>query len=68
MIRAVIVSATIAALIIGWLERPTPVKSVQVDYCVIDYKAAGKDQFGNWHTGWAKGYGPCTLLDRYEQI
>jgi len=45
-----------------------PVKAVQVDYCVIDYPAAARDAAGEWHYGWAHGYGPCSLLDRYENI
>lgn len=68
MIRAVILSATIAALVVMWREQPTPVKVVETPYCVIDYKAAGKDIFGNVVTGWAKGYGPCSLQDKFFEI
>lgn len=68
MIRSVILSATIAALFVMWKERPTPVKSVQTDYCVIDYPAAAKDEFGVWHFGWGRGYGLCKLQDKYFDI
>ncbi len=36
MIRAVILSATLAALFCMWMDRPAPVKSVKVDYCKLD--------------------------------
>jgi hypothetical protein len=69
MIRAIILAATIAALFTLWRERPlSPVIVSQVDYCVITYKGAGKDEMGQWHQGWVQGYGPCSLLDRYENI
>lgn len=69
MIRtAILISATIAALFCLWLDQPTPIKTVQVDYCVIDFPAAGKDEAGNWHFGWGRGWGPCSRLDRFEDI
>jgi hypothetical protein len=66
MIRAVIVAATIAALIALWIDRPKPVKSVQVDYCKVTVRAAVKDDAGEWQFGWAHIYDTCSLLDRYE--
>lgn len=66
MIRSVIVAATVAALIALWIDRPKPVKSVQVDYCPITVRGAAKDEIGEWHFGWAQMYGPCSLLDRFE--
>lgn len=68
MIRAVVLAATFATLIILWADQPAPAKLVQVDYCKIEYKAARKDFWGEWEYGWASGYGPCSLLDRYENI
>jgi hypothetical protein len=68
MIRAVILAATLAALLCLYLDQPTPVKAVQIDYCVIDEHFAAKDELGRWHRFWAKGYGPCSRLDRYENI
>lgn len=67
-IRAGILAVTICLIIFAAANQPKPVKSDQVDYCVITYKVAGKDADGEWHTGWARGYGPCSLLDRYENI
>jgi len=69
MIRAIILSATAAALVTLWMDEPAPVKTaVVVPYCIIDFKAAGKDIFGNVVTGWARGYGPCSLQDKFFEI
>lgn len=68
MIRAAILAVTAAVLLGMWLDRPAPVKSVQVDYCVISYRAQAFDQFGIPHIIWTQGYGPCSQLDRYENI
>jgi hypothetical protein len=68
MIRAIVLAATIAALFTMWMDRPAPVKSVEVPYCVISEKVAGRDADGEWHTGWARGYGPCSRQDIYRQI
>lgn len=68
MIRAVLLALTAAMLLCLWLDRPAPVKSVQVDYCVVSYRAAAKDQYGGVHIIWTKGWGPCSELDRYENI
>lgn len=66
MIRLIII--TIAALFWLWLDRPAPSRLVQTDYCLIDYKAAGKDLFGEWHSAWVKGYGLCSLQDKFFDI
>jgi hypothetical protein len=68
MVRAIILALTAATLLCLWLDRPTPVKSVQVDYCVISYRALARDQFGFPHIIWTQGWGPCSQLDRYENI
>jgi len=66
MIRAVIVAATIAALMGIWRDQPTHVKPVQVDYCQITVRAATKTRKGKRHFFWGKTFGPCSQLDRYE--
>ena len=67
--RAVLIAATVAMLVCMWMDRPSPpLEYPAVSYCVITYKTAGKDPLGNYHFGWAKGWGPCSLLDRYENI
>jgi hypothetical protein len=68
LIRAIVLAATIAAIFTMWMDQPAPVKSVETPYCLISYKVAGKDSAGDWHTGWAYGYGPCSLQDIYRQI
>lgn len=68
MIRDLILTVTILCIVYIAAHQPPPVKTVQVDYCVIEYKAAAKDRFGIWHEGWARGYGMCRYLDRYENI
>ena len=70
MIRAFIFSGTVAALFAMWMDQPKPVKisAVVIPYCKITYKAGGHDQFGQWRTGWATGYGPCSLQDKYFEI
>ena len=66
--RDLILTLTILAIIYTADNWPKPVKDNQVAYCLLTYKAARKDIFGQWETGWAKGYGPCKDLDRYENI
>jgi hypothetical protein len=68
MIRAVIVAATLATLYCLWNDRNPTSRMVEVPYCPVDVKVGGKDEQGEWHTGWAKMYRPCTELDRYENI
>lgn len=80
MIRAVLLSATIAALFSMWMHQPDgrkyypgqgeiPLLQIsQVDYCVIDMRFASKMPNGEYRFGWGDGYGPCYLLDRYENV
>ena len=68
MIRAVLLALTIAALFCMWGDRPAPSRMVEVPYCPIEYRAAVKDELGAWHFGWAQSYGPCVLMDSFEQI
>ena len=43
MIRAVILSATIAALVTMWMDQPVPFKTAKsAAYCVIDQHTASK--------------------------
>jgi len=68
MIRAVILSATIAALIMLWTEPTPPPRKVAAvtPYCVIDYLAAMRHPLTNeMVVGWAKGYGPCSEQDSF---
>jgi hypothetical protein len=62
--RSIILAAALAALFCLYRDRPKPVK----DYCVIDEHFAAKDELGRWRRFWGKGYGPCSRLDRYENI
>lgn len=68
MIRAVVLSATIAALLTLWMDKPKPPKITQVDYCQVDMRVAVKDELGNWHFGWGSMFRPCAELDRYENV
>lgn len=69
MIRAVILSATIAALVTFWMDQPAPVKDNQEPYCPIDERAAVTHPMtGETVIVWVKRYGPCRLMDRYEFI
>ena len=63
MIRAVILAATIALIVVGYREQPKPVASVEVKYCPISYWTP--DPFtGKRH--WYESYGLCSEMDRYE--
>lgn len=66
--RAIIISATIAALFAVWKDQPKPIISPVVPYCVVTERAAAKDELGQWHYGWSRGYGPCYLQDEYKEI
>lgn len=69
MIRAVIFSATVAALVVVWRDQPKPVQTVQVAYCVIDQRVAGKHPItGEWVFAWAQMYGPCDQQDKFFEI
>jgi hypothetical protein len=67
-VRDLILTLTILSIIFAAANRPQPVKDNQTPYCVIVEWTAQKDRFGNWHTGWGQGYGPCHLQDIYREI
>jgi hypothetical protein len=79
MMRAIVLSATLAALFTLWMqpeqrkyypgqgEIPLIVND-PIDYCWITFKQAFQDKFGIWHFGFGPGYGRCELLDRYEDV
>lgn len=68
MTRAVIVAATIAALIALYRDRNPPSRMVQVDYCPVTVRGAAKDDDGEFHFFWTDIYRPCSELDRFENI
>jgi hypothetical protein len=70
MIRAVILSATIAALVTLWMDQPAPFKATKpADYCLIDYKAVAKHPLtGERVEFWTQGYGTCDLQDKFFEI
>lgn len=69
MIRAIILSATAAALVTLWMDSPAPVKDNQTPYCVIDERVAMKHPLtGEVVIVWGKSYGPCSLQDSYREI
>ncbi len=68
MTRAVIIAATLAALVALYADRNPPSRMVQVDYCPVTARAAAKDDAGEYHFFWVEMYRPCGELDRYENI
>jgi hypothetical protein len=70
MIRAIILSATIAALVTMWMDQSAPFKATKsADYCLIDYKAAGRHPLtGERVEFWTQGYGTCDLQDKFFEI
>lgn len=67
-IRGGILAVTICLIIFAIDNQPRPVKSAEVAYCVVTYKAARKDLMGEYEFGWAKGYGPRSLQDIFRNI
>lgn len=63
--RAIILAATIAALVCLWSDRSPPPRMVETPYCVVDYKAAAKLPTGEWVEFWTQGYRPCSEQDRF---
>jgi len=60
MPQAIILAATIAALITAWLDRPKPVEHNPATYCAQPVW----DRWGNQIGGkWVL----CSELDRYEE-
>jgi hypothetical protein len=68
VIRDLVLTLTLVALIFLAAHQPTPVKTVQVDYCVVDKRVAGQDARGMWHFGWGKLYAPCSEQDIFRNI
>jgi len=69
MIRAVILSATIAALVTMWRDNPEPVKDNQAPYCLVDVLQAMRHPLtGEIMTGWGPMYRPCSEQDSYREI
>ena len=64
--RDAILTVTLLACVHVFASQHATPRADGVPFCVITYKAAGYDQEGKLHKGWARGYGPCSLLDRYE--
>jgi hypothetical protein len=65
--RSFILLLTFLAIIYWAAHQPKPVEVVETKYCPIGFRAAYKDENGEWVKVWAKGYGPCELMDRYEE-
>ena len=69
VIRDAVLTATILLLILILDNQPKPVKDEQVPYCDIDYPVAQKHPLtGEWMKGWGRGFGPCSLQDKYFEI
>lgn len=69
MIRDLVLTLTILAIIFLVANRPPPSRMVQVDCCVVDQHVAVKNPTtGEWMTGWGKGYAPCDQQDIYRNI
>lgn len=60
MNRAFILTCTILALIFIAANQNPPSRMVEVAYCVVDVRAAGRNPLtGEYEYGWAKMYRPC---------
>jgi hypothetical protein len=79
MMRAIVLSATLAALFTFWMQPEQrkyypgqgeiPLLEInQVDYCVVDMRFASKMPDGEYRFGWGDGYGPCKLQDKFFEI
>jgi len=64
--RDAILTFTLLACVHVFANLHIPKRADGAQYCVITYKAAGYDQNGQLIKGWARGYGLCSQLDRYE--
>lgn len=64
--RAVILALTAAALITWYFEQPVRIQA-ETKYCPISQRTAVRDRYGNVHIVWAQVFGPCSLMDRYEE-
>ena len=63
--RALILLLTILAVIFLAAHRNPPSRMVEVPYCVVDKRMAGKDPFGRWQFRWGEMYAPCSQQDRF---
>lgn len=69
MIRNLVLLLTILALIFIAANQNPPSRMVEVAYCVVDVRAAGKNPLtGEYEYGWAKMYRPCSEQDIFRQI
>jgi hypothetical protein len=66
--RIFILLVTICLLIAMAADTMPKTRLVQTDYCVITFRGAAKDDSGKMHFGWAQGYGPCNLQDKFFEI
>lgn len=65
--RDAILTATLLACIFLFAHLQAPLKPVKVDYCgQVASRYLATDQYGGKHIIWAKGWGLCRDLDRYE--
>lgn len=64
--RDAILTLTLLACVHLFANLHVTKRADGAQYCIITYRAAGRDQAGNLIQGWARGYGLCSLLDRYE--
>lgn len=66
--RDAILTATLLACIFLFAHQEAPIKPVKVDYCSqVVSKYVATDPRGGKHIIWARGWGLCRDLDRYEQ-
>lgn len=66
LIRDLVLTLTILALIFMAANQNPTSRMVQTDYCVIDMRVAGKHPLtGEWIYGWGQGYGPCNQQDKF---
>jgi hypothetical protein len=68
MIRNLILTITVLAIIFIADHAPRPVKDHQEPFCVITEHVAVKMPDGSYRTGWGQGFGPCRLQDIYREI
>lgn len=68
LVRVVILTLTVIALIYIFSHQPKHVEAKVIPYCEIDFPAAWKDRHDKWQFGFGHSWGPCELMDRYEEI
>lgn len=66
MIRDLVLTLTILALIFMAANQNPPSRMVETPYCVVDVRAAGKNPLtGEYEFGWVQMYRPCSEQDRF---